>query len=110
MTVAEKIEMFKNKQNFVDTISSAFQNNPKGTSVESISYEVYQKELENLGTYFCEWIVVHFVGGAISVRSVNGNSNHANFRAIGQLIDGGYYDEVPDFITSTERGFERVVL
>ena len=96
MTIAEKIEMYKGKKQFVDDVNKVFEQNPKYHSVTSIKYEVYSKEVADR-TYFEEWIVVHFQGGSISTRRVNGNSNIANFRVIGFLIDGGYYDEVSDY-------------
>lgn len=45
-----------------------------------------------------EYIVVHFVGGAISVRNVTYNSLPANIVELGKLLNGGYYDEVEDYI------------
>jgi hypothetical protein len=109
MTIAEKIEMYKGKKAFVDGLSAVFQNNPRGTTVTEIAYEVYQKEVEN-NTYFREYVIVHFSGGSIAPRTVNGNSNHANLRAIGSLVDGGYYDEVEDYRNLEELGYERVIL
>ena len=44
-----------------------------------------------------EKIVVEFRSGAIEVRNVNGNSVNAVYRSIGQLLDGGYYDEVDGY-------------
>lgn len=45
-----------------------------------------------------EYIVVHFVGGAISVRNATYNSLPANIVELGKLLNGGYYDEVEDYI------------
>ncbi len=45
-----------------------------------------------------EYIVVHFVGGAISVRNATFNSLPANIVELGKLLKGGYYDEVEDYI------------
>lgn len=45
-----------------------------------------------------EYIVVHFVGGAISVRNATNNSLKANIAELGKLLNGGYYDEVEDYI------------
>lgn len=45
-----------------------------------------------------EYIVVHFVGGAISVRNATFNSLPANIIELGKLLKGGYYDEVEDYI------------
>jgi hypothetical protein len=73
--------------------------------VTSIDYEVYKKEINEDTTYFAEYIIVNFFGGNKSVRLVNGNSCTANFREIGKLLDGGYYEEVRDYETLDDRGF-----
>lgn len=44
-----------------------------------------------------ENVVLEFRSGAIEVRNVTGNSVNAVYRSIGQLLDGGYYDEVDDY-------------
>ena len=41
MTITEKLEMFKEKRNFIKNISKAFEAKPKGSSVQSVDYEVY---------------------------------------------------------------------
>jgi hypothetical protein len=50
--------------------------------------------MDGESVYYTEFVVVTFTSGTISVRNISGNSNNANFREIGKLIDGGYYDEV----------------
>lgn len=107
MTLEENIKMYKEKKAFIDAVNKAFQVRPKTHSVESIRYELYKTS----GTYFKEYIVVTFNGGAISVRTVSGNSDTANFREIGKLIDGGYYQEV-EYYEALESvyGFEKVEL
>ena len=112
MTYEEKIKMYKVKKAFIDNLSKAFEAKPRASSVDSIEYEVYKKESTvNEGqTYFVEYLVVNFFGGAISVKTVNGNSCTANFRALGELIDGGYYDEVRGYETLDDNGFEKVNL
>lgn len=45
-----------------------------------------------------EYIVVRFVGGAISVRNATYNSLTANVVELGKLLNGGYYAEVEDYI------------
>lgn len=93
MTTEQKIEMFKKKKAFIDNISRAFELNE--STVTAIEYEVYSKyNPEYATTYYAEFVVVSFTGGAISVAIANGNSDSANFRAIGKLIDGGYYDDI----------------
>jgi hypothetical protein len=60
--------------------------------------------------HYVEYVVVNFIGGGKCVRFVSGNSNTANFRVIGGLLEGGYYDEVPDYNSLKERGFTYVIL
>ena len=114
MTVEEKIKMFKEKKAFVDAINTAFQVEPRKHSVQSVAYEVFSKEINNEFVtnhlYFQEYLVVTFDGGGVSVRNANGNSYTANFREIGKLIDGGYYDEVEFYRSLISSGFEKVAL
>jgi formylmethanofuran dehydrogenase subunit E len=44
-----------------------------------------------------EYIVVRFVGGAISVRNATNNSLTANIAELGKLLNCGYYDEVEHY-------------
>jgi len=44
-----------------------------------------------------EYVVVTYKGGAIAVRNNNANSVGATYNNIGQLIYGGYYDEVESY-------------
>ena len=46
--------------------------------------------------YYQEYLVVTYDGGAIGVRSCNGNSFTAIFEELTKMLDGGYYDEVQD--------------
>lgn len=112
MTIAEKIEMYKEKKAFVENIAMAFIKCPKGHTVENITYELYQKEYNNsvyTGTYFYEFIVVHFKGGAQSPVCVSGNSNIGNFNAISKVVDGGYYEE-ENYYQDIKNGYDLVVL
>ena len=109
MTITEKIAMYREKNTFIENLNKAFQTYPKGSTVASVKYEVYRKDTKDT-TYFVEYIVVTFFGGAISVHTVNGNSNNANFRTIGSMIDGGYYDEVRDYEELKNIGYEKVNL
>jgi hypothetical protein len=54
--------------------------------------------------------VVKFIGGGKCVRFVSGNSNTANFRVIGEMLDGGYYDEIPTYNGLKDKGFKYVIL
>ena len=109
MTTIEKIEMYKGKKIFVDNISKAFETRPAGSSVTKVEYEVYEKEFNDI-TYFEEYIIVTYTGGAIATRIVNGNSNTANFIAISTLLDGGYYEEVERYRNLEKNGYKRVTL
>ena len=108
MTITEKIEMYKRKKAFIDNVSKAFESCSVGTGVQSVDYEVYRKEISEDTTYFVEYLVVTFSGGGKSVRCANGNSHNANFRELGELLDGGYYDEVRDYEQILDRGFIKV--
>lgn len=108
MTITEKIEMYKGKKAFIKNISKAFEVTPRISSVTSIDYEVYRKEIDKDITYFAEYIIVNFFGGGKSVRLVNGNSCTANFREIGKLLDGGYYEENRQYETLEDNGFTLV--
>lgn len=105
MTITEKIEMYKGKKAFIKNVSKAFEATPRISSVTSIDYEVYRKEINEDTTYFAEYIIVNFFGGGKSVRLVNGNSCTANFREIGKLLDGGYYEENRQYETLEDNGF-----
>ncbi len=107
MTTTEKIKMYTTKKAFIKKISDIFETT-RSTTVESVSYEVYRKEISPDTTCFTEYIIVNYIGGAKRVRIVTGNSDTANFRAIGVLIEGGYYDELSDYETMTDRGFTLV--
>jgi hypothetical protein len=104
MELKEKIEMYQEKKNFVAAVSKAFES-LRHSSVEKITYEIFTKDI-NGEPYFKEWLVVHFNGGAISVRTCTGNSNSANFREIGKLVDGGYYNEVDSYENMETLGFK----
>ena len=109
MTISEKIEMYKGKQAFINYLSKAFESRPAGSSVAKVEYEVYEKEIDESTTYFAEFLVVTFDGGAKSVRNVNGNSNMTNLVELGKLVNGGYYDEVEYYRSLTNNGFSLVV-
>ena len=114
MTEKELFKMYQNKKAFIESLNTAFQISPKKHSVESVKYELYFKQINNEfvtnRTYYQEYLVVTFDGGAISARSINGNSDITNFREVGKLIDGGYYDEVELYSSLEERGFTKVAL
>lgn len=113
MTFEEKILMYKNKKNFITNVSKAFEAKPHVCSVESVDFEVYTRKVtvnNEERDHFVEYLVVHFIGGGKSVRFVSGNSCTANFRVLGTLIDGGYYDENMEYDSLSEKGFIKVNL
>lgn len=110
MTINEKLEMYRGKKAFIDSVNKAFETRPAGSSVASVEYEVYRLDLKDDVTYFTEYLVVTFFGGSKAVRVANGNSNTANFRVLGTLVDGGYYDEVGTYESLTSIGYTKVEL
>ena len=109
MTIEERIKMYKRKKVFVDSISKALE--ASNISVVKVDYEVYSKQDPNSNlNYYSEFIVVTFFGGAKSVINVSGNSDSANFRAIGELIDGGHYDAVRYWEELPNNGFIKIDL
>lgn len=113
MTFEEKITMCKGKKNFIDGISKTFETITNTCSVTSIEYELYVRKVminEEPRDHFVEYIVVHFQGGGKSAKFVSGNSNTANFRVIGSMIDGGYYDENMEYDSLSDKGFTKVNL
>lgn len=99
MTTKEKLEMFRDKKAFIEAISEVFKKPSTESSVADVSYEVWQKDCSDGTSRYFEWLVVHYIGGGKAHRTITGNSNHANFREIAGLLDGGYYEE-EDFYNS----------
>lgn len=95
LTLEQRMHMYKGKKLFIDHISKVFEDEYLMSNVERVDYEVYSTlSPDGHDTWYTEFVVVTFTSGAISVRNISGNSNNANFREIGKLIDGGYYDEI----------------
>lgn len=113
MTFEEKIKMYKNKKAFIKKISKAFEASPGASTVTSIEYEVYSRKVtinNEERDHYVEYVIVNFFGGGKSAKFVSGNSCTANFRALGSMLDGGYYDENHDYETLSDRGFTIVDL
>lgn len=107
MTFAEKVSMYREKKGFVKMISDVFtEYRPKGACINKIEYRVFQKGTGE-AAYFREWIVVTYKGGGYSPLIVTGNSNTANYRAIGQVLDHGNYESIDSFeaMQLPEQGF-----
>lgn len=109
MTLEERINMYSEKKAFIDALDAVFKMKPKGSLIEKISYEVYQKEIGS-EMRFKEWLVLHFEGGAMLAAQVTGNSNIANLRAISTYLDGGYYEEVRMYNFLPDLGWELLTL
>lgn len=102
----DRIKMYKGKKLFTEHISKVFEDATLYSNVKKVEYEVYSKFVDEVTTYYTEFIIVTYESGAFAVRNVSGNSNNAIFKSVGQLIDGGYYDEINFYnsiITSNER-------
>ena len=108
MTFEERVDMWSEKKRFIDAIDKVFQTKPAGSTIEKISYEVYQKEFG--GANYIEWLVLHFEGGAMLATQATGCSNIANLRTIASYLDGGYYEEVRIYRAQAELGWEPVAL
>lgn len=60
------------------------------TGVTDVTLEVWEHESGSIQ----EIMKVNFFGGGFGIRNVNMNSNSANFRELGKMLDGGCYEEV----------------
>jgi hypothetical protein len=105
MTINEKIKMYRGKKEFIDGLSRVFEAGNSNTSVTSVDYEVYRKDIDEDRIHFTEYLVVNYFGGGKSVRNINGNSNSTNFRELGKLLDGGYYEELKDYESLATSGY-----
>ena len=109
MTTEEKLRMYREKRQFIHDISMAFIKNPKGHSVDGIIYTVLFKE-DDLGTHFSEWLTMQFMGGAEAHQLITCNSNSANFRAVAGMIEGGCYEQNPDYERLLSLGWKKLDL
>ena len=81
------------KRLFVEALSQAF-NESVGHSIEKLDYDIfYVDDIRH------EYLVVTYDGGAIAARNCCGDSLSAIFGEIARLFNGGYYDEVSDYLT-----------
>lgn len=108
-----KQEMYKEKKTFINNISKVFEARPAGSAIKTINYEVYYKPIvRDDCTYhhYIEFVIITFVGGGKSVKVVTGNSNTANFSALGSMLNGGYYEENSYYNSLIKNGYELVKL
>lgn len=110
MTTDRLIAMYKHKKLFIDGISKVFENKALNSNVASIGYSVLTKVIDESTTDYNEFVIVTFTSGARSIRNITGNSNSANFREIGTLIEGGYYEEVKYYKDLLANGYTVVEL
>ena len=114
MNMQEKIMMYQEKKQFIENLNEVFRIEPGCPTVEGVSYEVYQKKLDEALfpgiTDYREWVIVHYIGGGKAPKLVNGNSNIANFIVIGSMLQGGCYDQVSLYSEQFTTGYERVDL
>ena len=105
LTIEERMNMYKGKKFFIDNVSKVFELDSR-SNVEKVEYEVYSRisRMDSESVYYSEFVIVTFDGGAKSVRNVSGNSNSAVFKEIANLIDGGYYEEIPYYSGVKETG------
>lgn len=109
MTIEEKLQMYREKKQFIENLGYAFQVRPGCASVDSVDYEVYQKPVCDV-IDFREWVIVHYTGGGKAMKIVSGNSNAANFVVIGSMLQGGCYEQVSIYEDQKEQGYEKVIL
>ena len=80
------------KRLFVEALSQAF-NESVGHSIEKLDYDIFYVD-----DIRYEYLVVTYDGGAIAARNCYGDSLSAIFGEIARLFNGGYYDEVSDYL------------
>lgn len=109
MTLEEKLKMYKEKYHFIENVNFAFQVKPGCPAVEGVIYELYKKTIIDV-IDFREWIIVYYKGGGMAPKLVSCNSNSANFRVIGTMLEGGCYEEVDTYKLQEYFGYEKVEL
>ena len=110
MTMEEKLNMYREKKQFIENLGYAFQVKPGCASVEGVDYEVYTKQFSDRLSETREWVIVHYVGGGSAMKLVSGNSNAANFVVIGSMLQGGCYEQVRMYEEQLTDGYQKVVL
>lgn len=88
----------EDKKRFVEKLGNTFDSIRQYTSVAKIEYDYFSDGIE-----IQEYAVVTYYGGACAVINCQANSMSAIFRAVGKLLDGGYYDEVTKYLLKKER-------
>ena len=87
-----------NKVKFINDLNKVIPNYKTG--IKKIEYRVFRydflKDKFDGKAYYQEYLVITYDGGALGVRSCNGDSFAAIFEELAKMLDGGYYDEVKD--------------
>ena len=81
----DRIRVLREKWEFVKNLSRAISG--KIPNVEKLEYKAFQKE-----EWIQEFVIITFVGGAISPINVNGTSCGGILQSVARHIFGGYYD------------------
>ena len=110
MPIEKRLEMYKNKKLFVDSISKVFEIKSLQSNVTKIEYEVLTKQINEDVTAYYEFVIVTLTSGSKCIRSVSGTSNNGIFQELGKLINGGYYDEVDYYNSFFDNGFTKLEL
>ena len=87
-----------NKVKFINDLNKvipAYKSGIKKIEYRVFRYDFFKDEFDGK-TYYQEYLVITYDGGALGVRSCNGNSFAAIFEELAKMLDGGYYDEVQD--------------
>lgn len=101
MNINEKLDMYREKDSFIRRLDLALTTpTPRGMSIYGIEYEVYQKEPDS--SWFQEFIILTFEGGAICPINVKGNSNIANLCEIAKNIANPEFPSFPMYQTVKE--------
>ena len=87
-----------NKVKFVNDLNKVIPTYKTG--IKKIEYRVFRCDFckDEFGgqVYHQEYLVVTYDGGALGVRSCNGDSFTAIFEELAKMLDSGCYDEVQD--------------
>ena len=110
MTTHEIKKLFEAKKQFVENINEVFQIEPGVPNVAGVNYEVFMKDYGEGRVDYREWLVVHYVGGGKAPRIASGNSNSANFKVIGEMLNGGCYEDVRTYDQQLTNGYTKVEL
>lgn len=74
-------------------------------SARKVEFVIYVSPSAGGGYHHDEYLKITFFGGSCTFRRANVNSNAANFREIGKLLDGGYYSELDDVAELQRKGY-----